>query len=204
MWYVGMTKTRDDSEARTQDYQPPMLSFPIPKSVHVIVLLPSFLPVLQYLKMSASSTNLDPSAQKVVDVATATIKSMPSSATFAVASAALASDGQIYTGVNILHFTGGPCAEIVAFGNAAAHGAAEKLTHIVAVGDKGRGVIPPCGRCRQMLIDLSPGISVVTWDEHQETVEVGKKKLRVASIVELLPGAYRITNKAQTIVGISE
>jgi cytidine deaminase len=37
-----------------------------------------------------------------------------------VASAAMSSDGRIFTGVNIFHFTGGPCAEMVAIGVAVA------------------------------------------------------------------------------------
>jgi cytidine deaminase len=65
-----------------------------------------------------------------------------------VASAARARDGRIVTGVNAYHFTGGPCAELVVLGAAAAEGAYD-LETIVAVGDHDRGVVPPCGRCRQ-------------------------------------------------------
>jgi cytidine deaminase len=32
--------------------------------------------------------------------------------------------------------------------------------HTVAAGDQGRGLIPPCGRCRQVLLDLHPDILV--------------------------------------------
>jgi cytidine deaminase len=62
--------------------------------------------------------------------------------------------------VNIYHFTGGPCAELVALGAARAAGATE-LTHIVAVGNHGRGVKSPCGKDRQILADYHPGIHVV-------------------------------------------
>ena len=39
-----------------------------------------------------------------------------------VAAAARAIDGRIVTGMNVYHFTGGPCAELVLLGNAAARG----------------------------------------------------------------------------------
>lgn len=71
-----------------------------------------------------------------------------------------AADGRTFTGVNIYHFTGGPCAELVAIGAARAAGATQ-LTHIVAVGNHGRGVKSPCGRDRQVLADYHAGIRVI-------------------------------------------
>lgn len=71
-----------------------------------------------------------------------------------------AADGRVFTGVNLYHFTGGPCAELVALGAARAAGATE-LTHIVAVGNHGRGVKSPCGRDRQILADHYPEVRVV-------------------------------------------
>lgn len=58
-----------------------------------------------------------------------------------MAAAARARDGRIVTAVNAYHFTGGPCAELVVIGAAAAQGAYE-LDTIVAVGDRDRGVVP--------------------------------------------------------------
>ena len=69
-------------------------------------------------------------------------------------------NGQVFTGVNLYHFTGGPCAELVALGAARAAGAT-KLTNIVAVGNHGRGVKNPCGRDRQIFADLYPQMRVV-------------------------------------------
>ncbi len=69
-------------------------------------------------------------------------------------------DGQIYGGINVYHFTGGPCAELVALGNARASGARE-LSTIVAVGNFGRGPVGPCGRDRQILFDYHPEIRVI-------------------------------------------
>ena len=69
-------------------------------------------------------------------------------------------DGRTFTGINLSHFTGGPCAELVALGAARAQGA-RHLTHIVAVGNHGRGPVGPCGRDRQVLLDYYPGIRVI-------------------------------------------
>jgi cytidine deaminase len=71
-----------------------------------------------------------------------------------------AADGRMYGGINLFHYTGGPCAELVALGNARASGARE-LTTIVAVGNFGRGPQDPCGRDRQILFDYHPGIRVI-------------------------------------------
>ncbi len=69
-------------------------------------------------------------------------------------------DGTMYGGINLYHFTGGPCAELVALGHARASGARE-LSAIVAVGNFGRGPVGPCGRDRQILFDYHPGILVI-------------------------------------------
>jgi cytidine deaminase len=92
-------------------------------------------------------------------------------------------DGRMYAGINLYHFTGGPCAELVALGRARAEGARE-LTTIVAVGNEGRGVVGPCGRDRQILVDYHPTIRVILPTENGP-----------ASILatDLLPNAYRWT-----------
>lgn len=69
-------------------------------------------------------------------------------------------DGEMYGGINLYHFTGGPCAELVALGHARASGARE-LSTIVAVGNLGRGPVGPCGRDRQVLFDYHPRIRVL-------------------------------------------
>ena len=89
--------------------------------------------------------------------------------------------GWTYVGVNLHHFTGGPCAELVALGHARGAGARE-LTTIVAVGDRGRGPLSPCGRDRQVLLDHHPGIRVV--------VPTGSGVGSVL-IEDLVPFAYR-------------
>ena len=76
--------------------------------------------------------------------------------------------GQLFEGVNLYHFTGGPCAEPVALAVAAA-GRAAPLELIAAVGNRGRGVLAPCGRCRQILFDTHPGIEVLVPDGQRAT-----------------------------------
>lgn len=88
--------------------------------------------------------------------------------------------GRMFGGINLYHFTGGPCAELVALGHARAAGARD-LVAIVAVGDTGRGVLAPCGRDRQVLLDYHPGIRVLV------PVADGIRSVAVSS---LLPHAY--------------
>lgn len=97
-----------------------------------------------------------------------------------MAAAARAHDGRIITAVNAYHFTGGPCAELVLVGAAAAQGAYE-LDTIVAVGDRDRGVVPPCGRCRQVLLDYFPTLEVIVGDG---------ERVRTVLIADLLPESY--------------
>lgn len=76
-----------------------------------------------------------------------------------VAAAASTKSGKVFTALNFSHFTGGPCAEIALLARLAPDG--EVPVTIVAVGDQGRGVIAPCGRCRQVLLDYFPDVSIV-------------------------------------------
>ncbi|WP_327394549.1 cytidine deaminase family protein [Streptomyces phaeochromogenes] len=97
-----------------------------------------------------------------------------------MAAAARAQDGRIVTAVNAYHFTGGPCAELVLVGAAAAQGAYD-LDTMVAVGDRDRGVVPPRGRCRQVLVDYFPALKII--------VGAGDRH-RTVSITDLLPESY--------------
>ncbi|WP_051764466.1 cytidine deaminase family protein [Streptomyces sp. NRRL F-5135] len=97
-----------------------------------------------------------------------------------MAAAARAADGRIITGLNAYHFTGGPCAELVVLGAAAAQGAYE-LTTMVAVGDRDRGVVSPCGRCRQVLLDYFPGMRVIV---------PAADGPRAVAVGDLLPESY--------------
>ncbi|KAI2793416.1 Blasticidin-S deaminase [Penicillium oxalicum] len=128
--------------------------------------------------MDLTSAEID-----LVAAAKTTIQSIPPSDIHSVASATLSADGRIFSGLNVFHFTGGPCAELVVLGTAAAANATT-LISIVAVraGTDGEGeVLSPCGRCRQVLWDLQPEINVVVSTNGQ---------LKSIPIGRLLPYAY--------------
>lgn len=118
--------------------------------------------------------------QALIERAQALIESLPDDENHTVAAVALDTAGRLFEGVNLYHFTGGPCAEPVALAVAAAQRAAP-LQIIVAVGNRGRGVLAPCGRCRQILFDYHPEIQVLVPDGQQ---------VRRVGIRELLPYTY--------------
>src|SRR5438477_8701820 len=82
---------------------------------------------------------------------------------FRVGAALLAKSGKVYTGCNIENVSHTPamCAERVAVGTAIAAG--EKPGSFVAIAVVGDDPQPstPCGVCRQVLIELAPGIPVI-------------------------------------------
>ncbi len=102
---------------------------------------------------------------------------------YTMGAAVRGADGRMYAGINLYHFTGGPCAELVALGRARAEGARE-LTTIVAVGNEGRGVVGPCGRDRQVFVDYHPTMRIIL------PTEDGPASVLAT---DLLPGAYRWT-----------
>ncbi len=63
--------------------------------------------------------------------------------------------------------------------DAAAH--AGPLVAMAAVGAGGRGIAPPCGRCRQVMLDLQPGIRVAV---------PGAEGPEMVAVRDLLPGSY--------------
>ena len=97
-----------------------------------------------------------------------------------VAAAIYTDDGTITGGMNLYHFTGGPCAEIVALARLVSESKAKPLA-IVAVADRNRGVIAPCGRCREVLADYYPEIQVILRTENG---------IRAVPLTELLPYRY--------------
>ena len=83
-----------------------------------------------------------------------------------VAASIYSDNGKVYSGMNLYHFTGGPCAEIVALAWLVSEGDGAKPLVIVAVADRERGVIAPCGRCREVLADYCPEVQVVLKTEN--------------------------------------
>jgi cytidine deaminase len=134
-----------------------------------------------HLSMTDVSTDLDPSDRELIEVASALIERHSDDFIHTVAAAIRDSDGSIHTGLNLYHFTGGPCAELVALANARAAGARTLVT-IVAVGNNNRGVVAPCGRDRQVLADYHAGIRVLLPTD---------QGVQAASVEEVLPFAFR-------------
>ena len=117
---------------------------------------------------------------KLVEAATDIIEKRNDGVNHTVGAAVATKDGKIIPGVNLYHFTGGPCGEIVALANAITAGEKD-LIAVVAVGDRGRNVLAPCGRCRQILFEYYPDMFAI----------VAKNGEYVAKPVrELLPDVY--------------
>lgn len=101
--------------------------------------------------------------------------------THTVVSTASDASGRLHTAANVHHFTGGPCAELAVLGAAAAL-TTDAINTIVAVASADLAVLAPCGRCRQVLVDLHPDARVIVASEE------GPKTI---GVIELLPHAYR-------------
>ena len=108
---------------------------------------------------------LYPPESRVLDAALRQVERLTGDTNHTVAAAAMETTGRIFSAVNVDHFTGAPCAELVVLGLAASQGAGPLVT-MVAVGDEDRGVIPPCGRCRQVMLDQNPDCHVIVPTEN--------------------------------------
>lgn len=99
-----------------------------------------------------------------------------------VGSAIRCKSGKIYTGINCdgIH---GSCAEFISMGAARSAGEREFDTIVAVFKGAPNHLLPPCGNCRQMLLEYSPNIKVILNDENLNMVKV--------SIIDLLPLAYR-------------
>lgn len=114
---------------------------------------------------------------KLIAAATELVKKQADDKNHTVAAAVLTNSGKIVTSMNFYHFTGGPDAEVAALARVATEG--EEPLVIVAVGHNDRGVLSPCGRCRQTIFDYYPKMEVILAND-------GRSK----PIAELLPDTY--------------
>lgn len=115
----------------------------------------------------------------LVEAATELVKLNGDNQNHTVASAAYTIAGKILVSLNQYHFTGGPCAELALMARLATE--KEEPAIMVAVGNRSRGVLAPCGRCRQALFDYYPDLEIVIFENGQYLTK---------SIRELLPYAY--------------
>ena len=85
-------------------------------------------------------------------------------------------DGSVFLGVNCASVLGS-CAEFIAIGAAITAGQRDFDT-IVAVHDHAPNcLLPPCGNCRQMLLEYCPDVKVILNDEAGSMVKVNVRKL---------------------------
>lgn len=106
---------------------------------------------------------------------------------FKVGAAIRATDGVIYLGCNVenIAYPEGTCAEAGAIAAMIAAGA-KRCQEIVVVADSPTPV-PPCGGCRQKLIEFSdPDVKI-----HMTTTQGATQSMQVA---DLLPGAFDATH----------
>lgn len=98
-----------------------------------------------------------------------------------VAAALLTKSGKHVLGLNAHHFLGGPCGEVSALANHAASYPKDPIQAVVAVYGPTGQVIPPRGKCRQVLFDVDPSIRCIVR---------GSNGLEAPTVEELLPFAF--------------
>jgi cytidine deaminase len=108
---------------------------------------------------------------------------------FHVGAALLGRNGKIYTGCNIENSSYGLtiCAERTAIFRAYAEGVTN--FRAIAVASDDDKFTPPCGACRQVLLDLAGNIDFVMIDS--------KNKLKIVKLKSLLPMAFTASNLIQ-------
>jgi cytidine deaminase len=101
--------------------------------------------------------------------------------THTVGAAIRCKNGEIYVGINCdgIH---GSCAEFITMGMARAAGVREFENIVAVYKNAPNHLLPPCGNCRQMLLEYCPGIKVILNNHEQRPIKV--------EIKDLLPLAY--------------
>lgn len=81
---------------------------------------------------------------------------------FLVGAALLGSDGSIVEGCNVENaaFPSGTCAERAALGTAVTRGV--RAFRAIVIASSGETPAPPCGMCRQALVEFSPELEVIS------------------------------------------
>lgn len=109
------------------------------------------------------------------------IKRVPGGAIKEVGAALLAEDGKIYSGVSLHLSCGiGACAEHSAISEMVSKSDCTAIKTIVAFG--GNKVLPPCGRCRELIMQINKGNL-----ENCEVIIFEDKKVKLK---ELLPEVW--------------
>ena len=102
---------------------------------------------------------------------------------YKVGAAALVDDGRIVAGCNVENASYGVtlCAECALVGDLHMSGGG-RLVAFVCVNNDGQTIMP-CGRCRQVMLDLQPGIRVAV---------PGADGPEMVAIADLLPVSYAL------------
>ncbi len=77
----------------------------------------------------------------------------------------------------------GACAEIIAIGSAITHGKRDFECKVAVRGKNGKEILPPCGNCRQVLMDYMP---------YCEVIINTKNQLKKIAMRELVTFAYSV------------
>lgn len=124
---------------------------------------------------------LSPNDRELVAAAKTHAKVATDDGNHTVAAALRLESGAIVLGVNTHHFLGGPCGEISALSNRAASRPDDPIRAVAAVHGPTDEVVAPCGKCRQVLFDLDPGIHAIVREANGLTAH---------PIADLLPHAF--------------
>lgn len=101
---------------------------------------------------------------------------------FPVGAALLTAEGEIFTGCNVENASYGltNCAERTAIFNAVSQGYT-RFTTLLTVADT-LNPCPPCGACRQVMVEFAPDLTVIMMTLNGKTEEM--------CLQDLLPGAF--------------
>lgn len=118
-------------------------------------------------------------AHKAVE---AKAKALPTYSKFHVGAALLTEEGKLYQGCNIetSSYSLTICAERTALFKAISEG--ERKFSAIAIASDDPGFCPPCGACRQVMLDLCGNIDVIMINH--------KEEIKVFKLTELLPVAF--------------
>jgi cytidine deaminase len=109
-------------------------------------------------------------------------KALPAYSKFHVGAALLTDEGKVYTGINIesSSYSLTVCAERTAIFKALSEG--EKNFKAVAIASDYEGYCPPCGACRQVIMDLCGDIDIIMVNHQNE--------LKIIKASGMLPHAF--------------